>query len=61
MRIGRRSQFGGVTFYVRYKLWHMELMEKRKEVFLDGSLNSAKGVAASADAGGGRGEVEESS
>ena len=34
-------------------------MEERKEIFLDGSLNSAEGVAASADAGGGRSEVEE--
>ena len=59
MRIGRRSQFGGVAFYVRYKFWHMELMEKRKEVFLDGSLNSPEGVTTSPDTGGGRSEVEE--
>ena len=59
MRIGCRSQFGGVAFYIRYKFWHMELMEKRKEVFLDGSLNGPEGVAASTDAGGGRSEVKE--
>ena len=61
MRIGRRSQFSGVAFYICYKFWHMELMEKRKEVFLDGSLNSPEGVATPPDTGGGRGEVEESS
>ena len=60
MRIGRRNQFGGIAFYVCYKFWHMELMKKGKEVFLDGSLNSSEGVAASADTGGRRGEVEES-
>ena len=61
MRIGRRSQFGGVAFYIRYELWHLELMEKGEEVFLDGSLNSPEGVATSPNTGGGRGEIEESS
>ena len=58
--IGHRNQFGGIVFYICYKFWHMELVEKGKEVFLDGLLNSPEGVATSADTGGGRGKVEES-
>ena len=59
LQVGCRSQFGRISFYICYKFWHMELMEEREEIFLDGSLNSAKGVAASANTGGGRSKVEE--
>ena len=59
LRVGRRSQFGRVLFYVCYEFWHVELMEEGEEIFLDGLLNSTEGVATSADTRGGRGKVEE--
>ena len=34
-------------------------MEEREKILLNGSLNSAEGVAASADTRGGQGEVED--
>ena len=36
-------------------------MKEGKEILLNGLLNGTEGVAASADAGGGRGKVEEGS
>ena len=39
----------------------MELVKEGKEVFLNGLLNGTEGVAASANAGGGRSKVEEGS
>ena len=53
LRVGRRSQFGRILFYVCYEFWHMELVEEREEILLDGSLNSVEGVAASTDTRGG--------
>ena len=53
LRVGCRSQFGRVSFDVCYEFRHMELMEEGEEIFLDGSLDSAEGVAASADTRGG--------
>ena len=53
LRVGCRSQFGRVSFYVCYEFWHVELMEEGEEIFLDGSLNSTEGVATSANTGGG--------
>ena len=59
--IGCRSQFGQVSFYIRYEFWHVELMKEGEEIFLDGLLNGTEGVATSADTGGRRGKVEEGS
>ena len=61
MRIGCRSQLSGVSFYVCHELWHVELVKEGKEILLNGLLNGMEGVAASADAGGGRGKVKEGS
>ena len=36
-------------------------MKEGEEIFLDGPLNGTKGVAASANASGGRGEIKEGS
>ena len=36
-------------------------MKEGEEIFLDGPLNGMKGIAASADASGGRGKVKEGS
>ena len=40
VEIGCCGQLSRVSFYISYKFQHVELMENRKQVFLDGSLDS---------------------